>query len=67
MVSNFERILEEITKHASDVSEDFDAETLIGLSMKLVDEEDKHRTKKVNINQIFANLIEQAANAEGPR
>ncbi len=63
MVSNFERIFEEITNQANRVPEDFDAETLVRLSMEIVDQEDRHATKHVNIKQIVENLIEQAANA----
>ena len=66
MVSNFERILEEITSHAHRAPEDFDADTLIRLSMEIVDQEDRHATKQVNIKQIVENLIEQAANAGEP-
>ncbi len=66
MVSNFERIFEEINNQAKRVTEDFDAEILVKLSMAIVNEEDKHATKKVNINQIVEHLIEQAANAVGP-
>ena len=63
MVSNFERIFEESTNQANRVPEDFDAETLVRLSMEIVDQEDRHATKHVNIKQIVENLIEQAANA----
>lgn len=66
MVSNFERIFEEITNQANRVPEDFDAETLVRLSMEIVDQEDRHATKQVNIKQIVENLIEQAANAGEP-
>ena len=62
-MNNFDRIHTEITNQANRVPEDFEAETLITLAMEIVDHEDRHATKRVNINQIVENLIEQAANA----
>ncbi len=62
-MNNFDRIHTEITNQANRVPEDFEAETLITLAMEIVDYEDRHATKRVNINQIVENLIEQAANA----
>ncbi len=63
MISNFDRIHTEITNQANRVSEDFEAEFLITLAMEIVDHEDRHATKRVNIKQIVENLIEQAATA----
>lgn len=63
MVSNFERIFEEITDQANKVPENFEANTLVTLAMEIVDQEDRHATKQVNIKQIVASLIEQAANS----
>ena len=62
MVSNFERIFEEITNQANRVPEDFEADILVRLAMEIVDQEDRHATRQVNIRQIVENLIEQAAN-----
>jgi len=64
MVSNIDRIFEEITRQAEQAATtDFPAELLIELAMSIVDHEDAHRTKAININQKVENLIEQAANA----
>lgn len=66
MVSNFERIFEEITDQANKVPGKLEADTLVTLAMQIVDHEDRHATKQVNIKQIVENLIEQAANSEQP-
>lgn len=64
MVSNIDRIYEEITRQAEQAAtSDFPAEMLIELAMSIVDHEDSHRTKAININQKVENLIEQAANS----
>ncbi len=63
MVSNFERIFDEITDQANQVPEHFDADVLVTLAMEIVDQEDRHATKQVNIKQIVENLIEQTANS----
>ncbi|MDE0225831.1 MAG: hypothetical protein OXP28_11930 [Gammaproteobacteria bacterium] len=67
MVSNFERIFEEITDQANKVPENFDTDALVTLAMEIVDQEDRHATKQANIKQIVENLIEQAATSRQSR
>lgn len=63
MVSNYERILDEITTEADRVVGDtgMSADLLTDLVMKIVDAEDRHRIKSININQEVENMITTAA------
>ena len=53
MVSNYDRILAEITKEAQHLApeENVDPDVLVTLAMEIVDLEDRHRIKKFNIKQ----------------
>ena len=64
MVSNFERIFEEIQKQARTASDAFGTDTLITLAMEIVEQVDRHATKQMNIKQVVENLIEQSATAD---
>ena len=63
MVSNYERILDEITTEAERVAGDtgMSADLLTDLVMKIVDAEDRHRIKSININQEVEDMITTAA------
>ena len=64
MVSNFERILNEIKKeaHRSAGTYGLEPESVVNLIMEIVDLEDQHRVKSdARINQRFKGLIENAA------
>ena len=63
MVSNYDRILDEITTEAVRVGFDngLRAEPLIELVMEIVDTEDRHRIKQTDINKIMENMITTAA------
>ena len=52
MVSNYDRILAEITKEAQRLAPDqVDPEALVTLAMEIVDLEDQHRVKPLRIKQ----------------
>ena len=52
MVSNYDRILAEITKEAQRLAPDqVDPEALVTLAMEIVDLEDQHRVKPRRIKQ----------------
>ena len=63
MVSNYDRILDEITTEAVRIGFDngIRAETLIDLVMEIVDTEDRHRIKQIDVNKIMENMITTAA------
>ena len=64
MVSNFERILDEIKKEANRVAPDhgLHPETVVDVIMNIVDLEDQHRLKAQHgINQKIKGLIETTA------
>ena len=63
MVSNYDRILTEITKEAQQLApeENVDPEALITLAMEVVDLEDRHRIKSIRINQLFEDKIVSTA------
>ena len=70
MVSNFERILDEIRKEAHQIARTYglDPEAVVKLIMDIVDLEDRHRVKAVaGINQQIRGMIEDAARAGGPK
>ena len=59
MVSNFDRIFEEITKESKRLApDDVDPEALVTLAMEIVAVEDEHRVQRIhNINQETENKI----------
>ena len=59
MVSNYDRILAEITKEAQRIApeEDVDPDTLVTLAMEIVDLEDQHRIKNIRIKQLIEDKI----------
>ena len=66
MVSNYDRILAEITKEAQQLAPEHgvDPEALVTLTMEIVDLEDQHRIKSINIKQriedkIFTTAVSQ--------
>ena len=63
MVSNYDRILLEITEEAQRVTAErsVDSETLITLAMEIVDLEDQHRIKGIRIKQLVEERILAAA------
>ena len=64
MVSNYDRIYREITKHAAQVEQQHGvaADDLTTLVMEIVDLEDRNRIKPLPaINKPIANMIDQAA------
>ena len=64
MVSNFERILAEIRKEASQITPSYrlDPESVVNLIMDIVDLEDQHRVKhQQGINKKIRQMIETAA------
>ena len=64
MVSNFERILAEIRKEASQIAPNYrlDPESVVNLIMDIVDLEDQHRVKAQHgINRKIRQMIETAA------
>ena len=63
MVSNYDRILDEITAEAARVGFDNDlrAEPLIDLVMEIVDTEDRHRIKPIDVIKTMENMITTAA------
>ena len=70
MVSNFERILDEIRKEAHRTARTYglDPEAVVKLIMGIVDLEDQHRVKAVaGINREVKGMIENAARVGGTR
>ena len=70
MVSNFERILDEITKEAHQIARTYglEPETVVKLIMDIVDLEDRNRLKaEARINQRVRGMIEDAARASTAR
>ena len=66
MVSNFERILEEIRKEANQMADDcgLEPEVVANLIMEVVDLEDQNRIKAIgNIKQQIKGMIADAASA----
>lgn len=63
MVSNYDRILDEITTEAVRVATEngLRAEPLIDLVMKIVDTEDRHRIKPIEVKKDIENMITTAA------
>ena len=63
MVSNYDRILDEITVEATRVGFDngLRSERLIELVMEIVDTEDRHRIKSIDVIKIMENMITTAA------
>ena len=59
MVSNYDRILAEITKEAQRLAPDdnVDPEMLVTLTMEIVDLEDQHRIKNIRIKQLIEDKI----------
>ena len=70
MVSNFERILDEIKKEAHRTARTYglESETVVKLIMSIVDLEDRNRVKAVaGINREIKGMIENAARVGGTR
>ena len=70
MVSNFERILDEIRKEAHRIARTYglEPEAVVKLIMDIVDLEDRNRVKAVGgINQRVKGMIEDAARAGNAR
>ena len=67
MVSNYDRIYQEIVKRAGEVGGDHgvDADALVTLVMEIVDLEDQHRTRNIRINQLVQDKIQTAAMSHG--
>ena len=68
MVSNFERILDEIRKEAHRIARTYglDPEAVVTLIMDIVDLEDRNRVKAVaGINRQIKGMIEDAARVGG--
>ncbi len=64
MVSNYDRVYEEIRKEALRIakSESIPSDTLVRLAMEIVDEEDQNRISATyGINQKIAGMIRNAA------
>ena len=63
MVSNYDRIFEEITAEANRVAAEngLAAESLIELVMEIVSTEDRHRIKPIDVNKDIENMITTAA------
>ena len=59
MVSNYDRILAEITKEARRLApeEGVDPEALVTLAMEIVDLEDQHRIRNIRIKQLIEDKI----------
>lgn len=67
MVSNFERIYEEIKKEAVRTAPTYrlDPDTVVNLIMEVVDLEDQHRVKsQPRIKQRIRGMIEKAASVQ---
>ena len=70
MVSNFERIFDEITKEANRiaVTYELEPEAVVKLIMDIVDLEDRNRVKAVAaIKQQIKGMIQNAARVDGAR
>lgn len=63
MVSNYDRILGEITAEVDRIASEnnLPTETLIELVMEIVDTEDRHRIKPIDVNIVIETLIQNAA------
>ncbi len=63
MVSNYDRILAEITKEAQRLApeDNVDPETLVALAMEIVNLEDQHRIKNIRIRQLMEDKILETA------
>ena len=59
MVSNYDRILAEITRQSRRLApeDNVDPETLVTLAMEIVDLEDQHRIKNIRIKQLIEDRI----------
>lgn len=69
MVSNFERILDEIRKEADQVAPGYglQPDSVVELIMKIVDVEDRHRIKaEPRIHQRITGMIQDVALAKEP-
>lgn len=68
MVSNYDRILVEITKEAQQLAPEqgVDPEALVTLAMEIVDLEDQHRIKSTNIKQRIEDKIFTTAVSQMP-
>ena len=70
MVSNFERILDEIRKEAHRIAGTYglEPEAVVKLIMDIVDLEDRNRVKaEARINQRIKGMIENATRPDGSR
>ena len=70
MVSNFERLLDEIRKESHRVARTYglEPEAIVKLIMDIVDLEDRNRVRaEARINQRIRGMIESAARAGGSR
>ena len=70
MVSNFERIVEEIGREAKLIAprHELESERLVELILKIVDNEDQHRIKALTgIHQKAKGMIQDVALAESDR
>ena len=68
MVSNFERILDEIKKEAGRIAPAYrlDPGSIVNLVMDIVDLQDQHRVKAQHgINRKIRQMIENAASVHG--
>ena len=63
MVSNYDRILAEISREAQRLAPDHnvDPEMLVTLTMEIVDLEDQHRIKSIRINQLVEDKVLETA------
>ena len=63
MVSNYDRIFEEITAEASRIAAEngLSADPLIELVMEIVNTEDRHRIKQIDVNKDIENMIATTA------
>lgn len=63
MVSNYDRIFVEITAEAERIANEADlrAEPLIDLVMEIVNTEDRHRVKQIDVNKTIENMIADVA------
>jgi len=63
VVSNYDRIYTEISSEAARLApgEGIAADALVQLVMEIVDLEDQHRTRSINIKQKVEDCIENAA------
>ncbi len=63
MVSNYDRIFEEITTEANRVAAEngLPVEPLIELVMEIVYTEDRHRIRPIDVNKDIENMIATAA------